>query len=119
MDIKFALEAFGALSQETRLRALQLVVAAGPDGLPSGEIARQLGTPHNTMSTHLAVLVRAGLVTVRRESRLMLHAPNLDTLRDLMGFMVRDCCGGRPEACSALFDAILPFPGTTHARPSP
>jgi DNA-binding transcriptional ArsR family regulator len=109
MDAYAALEAFGALSQETRLKALQLLVAAGPNGLPSGEIARQLGTPHNTMSTHLAVLARAALVTVRRESRLMLHTANLDTLRHLMTFLMRDCCGGQPEACAALFDAILPI----------
>ena len=63
MKQDLAIEAFSALSQPTRLEAFRLLVKQEPDGLPAGEIARRLDVPHNTMSTHLAILARAGLVS--------------------------------------------------------
>lgn len=94
-----ALEGFAALSQETRLGLLRLLVAAGPGGVPAGEAARRLGVPPSTLSTHLAVLTRAGLATARREGRSIRYAPDLDGLRGLVGFLLRDCCGGEPGLC--------------------
>src|SRR5919205_3507309 len=98
MDAKRATDAFTALAQDTRLAVFRLLVEAGADGLPAGDIARHLGTPHNTMSSHLAILARAGLVTSRRESRSVIYAANYDGIRALIAFMVQDCCKGRPEA---------------------
>ena len=107
MEAKLAVEAFGALAQDTRLAVFRLRVEAGAAGLPAGEIARHLGTPHNTMSSHLAILARAGLVTSRRESRSIIYAADYGGIRALIAFMVQDCCKGRPEACAPLTDAAL------------
>ena len=100
MDAKKARSAFAALAQPTRLKAFRKLVAAHPDGLPAGEIAAACKVPHNTMSTHLAALTRAGLVTVSREGRVMSHRADLDGLRGLVGFLMRDCCGGNADICA-------------------
>ena len=97
-----------ALGQETRLRAFRLLVEAGEEGVPAGEIARRLDVPHNTMSTHLAQLARAGLVRSRRRSRSIIYMADLAGTRALLAFLVEDCCRGRPEACGPLLDAALP-----------
>lgn len=94
-----AITAFAALAQETRLAAFRRLVEAGPEGLPAGEVARVLGVPHNTMSTHLAALSRAGLVSARRESRLVIYRAEPARLAALGDFLLRDCCGGRAELC--------------------
>lgn len=108
MDILTAADAFGALSQETRLTAVRLLVEAGAQGMPAGDIARQLGAPHNTLSTHLAILARAGLVTSRRQGRSMIYAADYSGMRRLIAFLLQDCCRGRPELCAPLLDAALP-----------
>ncbi len=107
MAAKLATEAFGALAQDTRLAVFRLLVEAGAEGMPAGEIARHLGVPHNTMSTHLAILARAGLVASRRESRSVIYAADYGGIRALIAFMVQDCCRGRPEVCAPLLDAAL------------
>jgi Predicted transcriptional regulator len=61
-----------------------------PDGLPAGEIARRLTVPHNTMSTHLAILSRAGLVEAERQSRSIIYRAKLDAVRALTGVLVND-----------------------------
>lgn len=68
-----------------------------PDGLPAGEIARQLDVPQNTMSAHLGILSRAGLVRAQRHSRSIVYRADLDGLRAAMLFLVKDCCGGRAK----------------------
>ena len=107
MDAKHATGVFAALAQDTRLAVFRLLVEAGAEGMPAGEIARHLGTPHNTMSTHLAILACAGLVTSRRESRSIIYTADYDGIRRLIAFMVQDCCKGRPEVCAPLLDAAL------------
>ena len=102
MDQSDALEALAALSHETRLSAFRLLVTAGPDGLPARLIAERLGVLPNTLSTHLGILARAGLVTGRREGRMIRYAADFEGMRALMGFLMRDCCGGRPELCAPL-----------------
>ena len=92
MDVQEAIIMFDALSQETRLCAFRLLVKAGPDGLPAGALSETLGTPHNTMSFHLNHLSNAGIVTSRREGRSIIYAANFEVVRDLIGFMVKDCC---------------------------
>ena len=98
--------AFAALAQPTRLKAFRRLVAAHPDGLPAGEIAAACKVPHNTMSTHLAALLRGGLIAVARQGRVMSYRANLDGFRALIDFMLHDCCGGRPEICAPVIDTF-------------
>jgi ArsR family transcriptional regulator, arsenate/arsenite/antimonite-responsive transcriptional repressor len=102
MDLGTATAALAALSQSTRLETFRLLVRHEPDGLPAGEIARQLDVPQNTMSTHLAVLARAGLVAGERHSRSIIYRADLNRLRDLMLYLVKDCCGGNAGLCAPL-----------------
>ena len=69
MEISTAVGALGALAQESRLKVFRLLVRSGPDGVAAGDIARKLAVPHNTMSSHLAILTRAHLVSARKEGR--------------------------------------------------
>ncbi|MEI9902826.1 MAG: metalloregulator ArsR/SmtB family transcription factor [Asticcacaulis sp.] len=100
MDKDGALTAFAALSQETRLDVLRLLIEAGPEGVPAGDIGVKLGVRQNTMSANLAVLAHAGLVRTRREGRNIRYAADVETVRGLLDFLMRDCCGGRPELCA-------------------
>lgn len=92
MDIQEAIIMFDALSQETRFSAFRMLVKAGPEGLPAGALSEDLGTPHNTMSFHLNHLSNAGIVTSRKEGRSVIYSANFEMVRDLIGFMVKDCC---------------------------
>lgn len=94
-----AITAFSALSQETRLEALQLLVRKGPPGLSAGEIAEQLGVPAPTLSFHLKELANAGLVLSRKEGRSVIYAANYGGLRSLVDFLLADCCQGDPRLC--------------------
>ena len=84
----------------------RLLVRAGPGGLPAGEIGQHLGVRQNTMSAHLAVLHQAGVVRNRREGRSIRYFADMDGFRGLMGFLLEDCCGGRPELCRPVLDQI-------------
>lgn len=103
-----AILAFAALAQTTRLDVFRLLMEHEPDGLPAGDIARHLAVPHNTMSTHLAILSRAGLIGAERQSRSIIYRAKLDAVRDLTGFLVKDCCGGHPEICAPLVADLAP-----------
>lgn len=106
MDMTETIAALGALAQTTRLETFRLLVAHEPRGLPAGEVARRLGVPQNTMSTHLAILARAGLVRRRRLGRSVTCRAGLERLRDLTLFLVDDCCGGDPALCDPLISQI-------------
>lgn len=108
MEPEQAISAFAALAQPTRLDVFRLLMEHEPDGLPAGEIARQMDVPHNTMSTHLAILTRAGLIEAERQSRSIIYRAKLDAVRALTGFLVKDCCGGRPEICAPLIADLSP-----------
>ena len=101
MDDTDALLAFAALSQSTRLDVFRLLMAAEPTGLPAGEVARRLAVPQNTMSTHLAVLARAGLIGSERRSRSIIYRARVERVRTLVDFLMHDCCGGNPQICAA------------------
>lgn len=107
MDNDSAISALNALAQATRLDVFRALVQAEPGGLAAGEIARRLGVPQNTMSTHLAVLTRAGLLQAERQSRSIIYRADVDALGRLMLFLVKDCCGGRAELCRPLADELL------------
>lgn len=106
MDELTALECLGALSQATRLRAFKAIVASGPDGIAAGEIARLVAVPQNTMSTHLAILARCGLVRSARHSRSITYIAELDQFRAMTVFLLQDCCGGRPEICAPILAEV-------------
>lgn len=107
MKTNAALDCFAALSQETRLGTVKLLVRAGADGLPAGEIARRLGIGNALMSAHLSKLDHAGLVTSEREGRSIIYRANYDTLRDLITFLMADCCCGVPAIIGDLADIPL------------
>ena len=94
-----ALNAFGALSQETRLRMVRILVQAGPEGMPAGAIGEAVGASSSSASFHLAHLERAGLIQSRRESRSIIYSANFEGLSGLVEFLMRDCCSGHPEVC--------------------
>ncbi len=101
MEESRAIEAFAALAQPSRMAIFRLLVRAGPGGLRVTEIGRRLGIPPSTLSGHLAILRRAGLVTAQRQHREILHSADLGAVGDLVGFLLADCCEGRVD-CSPM-----------------
>lgn len=108
MENESAIAALGGLAQGTRLDAFRLLVQHEPHGLAAGEIARQLDVPQNTMSAHLGILARAGLVRSERQSRSIIYRADLDGLRALMLFLVKDCCAGNADLCAPLVAELSP-----------
>ena len=92
MEVKEALSAFDALSQETRLRVFRLLVEYGQTGAPAGALSESLQVPHNTLSFHLSHMSHAGLVLSRREGRSIIYRANLEFFSGLIRYMVEDCC---------------------------
>ena len=106
MESEIAIFALAALAQNTRLETFRLLVRHEPEGLAAGDIANRLAIPANTMSAHLAVLARARLVVSRRQSRSIIYRANLGQVQETVRFLVRDCCGGRPEVCQPLLESL-------------
>ncbi len=99
MEINEAVVALSALAQESRLAVFRMLVKAGEDGFAAGEIAETLSIPPATLSFHLKELAHAGLVTSRKEGRSIIYSMNSKGINCLMGFLIEDCCQGRPELC--------------------
>ena len=97
-----AVSVLAALAQPTRLQIFRLLLKREPIGVTAGSIAEAIGAPHNTISTHLAILVRAGLLRSAREGRTIIYRADIDGMRSLVGFLVHDCCDGHPEICNLL-----------------
>src|SRR6202011_3948293 len=108
MESENVILALAALAQPTRLEVFRLLVKREPKGLAAGDIARALAVPQNTMSSHLAVLSRAGLVSAQRFSRSIVYRADLSRFQDVVLFMLRDCCDGRPEICAPLVANLTP-----------
>jgi len=102
MDESTALDTLAALAQSTRLAVFRLLVSHEPHGLPAGDVAAALDVPQNTLSAHLTVLARAGLVEGERQGRSIVYRARLDALRALMVYLARDCCSAHPELCQPL-----------------
>ena len=107
MELNSAVQALSALGQESRLRVFRLLINRGPQGMPAGDIAEQLKIPANTMSSHLAVLSRAGLVASRKEGRSVIYRVDVNGTRKLLAFLVQDCCQGTPKICQPLIASAL------------
>ena len=107
MEVSHAVEALGALAQKSRLKVFRLLVRQGPSGLAAGDIARTLRVPANTLSSHLAILTRAGLIASRKDGRSVIYAMDVEGTRDLLSFLVEDCCRAKPNICGPLIDQAL------------
>ena len=110
MEPPEAAAAFAALSVETRLSLLRLLMEAGPTGLPAGDLAASLALPASTTSFHLAALERAGLTQATRQGRQIIHAPRIAGIRQLLAFLTETCCAGRPELCGDIARLLPPLP---------
>jgi len=108
MDLESSVACLSALAQPTRLEVFRLLVRNELGGLPSGEIAKLLEVPHNTMSTHLNILSRSGLVSSERDGRSIVYRVDLSAVRGFFVYLLKDCCNGRPEFCQPLLDDLIP-----------
>ena len=104
MTSAHALAALAALGQATRLDIFQLLIRHEPQGLSAGAIADRIGCPQNTLSSHLAILARSGLVRGARNGRFIMYHANVEGMRALLQFLVTDCCDGHPELCGLATD---------------
>jgi len=107
MDSYLAAKNLSALAQQSRLEVFRLLVRCGIEGMPAGEIARALGVPHNTLSSQLSVLQNAGLVRSRRKSRSIIYRVDFEGTRNLLAYLLEDCCQGRAEVCQPFFNDLL------------
>ena len=99
MEQKRAIAALAALAQDSRMDVFRLLVRQGLEGMPAGEIAERLGLPPATLSFHLAQLSHAGLLTSRRQSRSIIYSADIAAMKDVVDFLLHDCCSGHPELC--------------------
>jgi DNA-binding transcriptional ArsR family regulator len=106
MEEMQALDALGALSQETRLRIVRLLVTAGPDGMAAGAIGEAMNATSSRLSFHLTHLEHAGLVQSRRDGRSIRYSAAYDALSGLIAFLMRDCCQGHPDVCAPAVAAL-------------
>jgi DNA-binding transcriptional ArsR family regulator len=97
-----AISALAALAQPTRLAIFRLLIKHEPVGITAGAIADTIGAPHNTLSSHLAILVRAGLLRSSRDGRTIIYRSDVEGMRSLISFLIDDCCNGHPELCGLL-----------------
>lgn len=108
METNGAIAALSALAQSTRMEAFRLLVSREPEGVPAGELARLIAVPKNTLSTHLAILSRAGLVQGKRHGRSVNYRADLNGFGEVARFLLKDCCGGRPDLCAPLIAELTP-----------
>jgi ArsR family transcriptional regulator, arsenate/arsenite/antimonite-responsive transcriptional repressor len=97
-----AISALAALAQPTRLAIFRLLIKHEPIGVTAGVIAETVGAPHNTLSSHLAILVRAGLLRSSREGRTIIYRSDVEGMQSVISFLINDCCNGHPELCGLL-----------------
>jgi ArsR family transcriptional regulator len=95
-----AVAALAALAQDNRLDVFRLLVQAGPEGMPAGKVAEELGLAPNTLTFHFDRLRSVGLVNVHREGRSMIYAAQFDVMNRLLGFLTENCCQGAAEQCA-------------------
>jgi ArsR family transcriptional regulator len=100
MENTEAVIALAALAQDNRLDVFRLLVQAGPEGLPAGQVASALDLAPNTLTFHFDRLRSAGLVTVRRDGRSMIYAARFETMNALLAYLTENCCKGAPESCA-------------------
>jgi DNA-binding transcriptional ArsR family regulator len=102
MNPNLVVRALGALAHESRLAIFRALVVAGPDGMPAGEIAQQLGLAPSSLSFHLKDLSHAELVAPRQEGRFVIYTANFDAMTGLIAFLTENCCAGASCVASDL-----------------
>jgi len=107
MEIKDAVNALAALAQETRLSIFRLLVEAGPEGVPAGQISDLLEVPPATLSFHLKELARAGLAHATPEGRFLYYSADFERMAALMTFLTQNCCRGMPQECLTTVETAL------------
>lgn len=116
MDQRAAIDAFAALAHPLRLEVFRLLVRHCPERVPAMTIAETLGARPSTLSGHLAILKRAGLLSSERHQREIRYAADLPAITALIGFIMADCCGGRLgplDGIAALLSEDCPPEGCT------
>ena len=98
MTVPATARALAALGHEARLEIFRLLVRAGSDGAPVGEIARHAGLPLSTLNHHLSALVGAGLVTQERQGRTVINRADYAAMDEMLAFLTRECCAGLDRA---------------------
>lgn len=83
---------FAAMGTEARLRIMQLLLSAHPEGMVVGDIQEELEIPNSTLSHHLDKLRNEGLVEVQRESTFLRYTANTETMQELLQFLYAECC---------------------------
>jgi ArsR family transcriptional regulator, arsenate/arsenite/antimonite-responsive transcriptional repressor len=99
MDTILALKAFAGLSQDKRLEAFRILVRYGDQGIAAGDLSKKLGIPQNTLSFHLSHLSQAELVRSRKEGRSIIYFANLNTVQEMVRFLLEDCCAMDKSTC--------------------
>ena len=99
MEQTNALACLAALAQETRLDIYRLLVQAGSEGLPVGQIGERLGLALPTLSVHLTQLRQAGLASAERNGRSIIYRADYSVMNALLGYLTENCCGSQPAAC--------------------
>jgi DNA-binding transcriptional ArsR family regulator len=107
MDTKDATRALAALAQETRLSIFRLLVQAGPEGLPAGQVRDALAVAPATLSFHLKELHHAGLAHQRQEGRFIFYSADFEQMSALMTFLTQNCCQGMPQKCLSVMETAL------------
>ena len=119
MEKLYAIAALAALAQESRLDIFRLLVQAGAEGMPAGQIGDQLGLPSATLSFHLNQLKHANLVTFRREGRSLIYSASYPVMNDLLGYLTENCCQGDAAACGlAVCDSATVKEEKSHEAPA-
>ncbi|MGE4334792.1 MAG: ArsR/SmtB family transcription factor [Pigmentiphaga sp.] len=100
MEARTAVIVLAALAQESRLAIFHLLVQAGSEGLPAGEVSKRTGIPPSSLSFHLKELTHAGLTEARQEGRFVYYRVQPDTMHTLVSYLT-DHCGGAPPSTTA------------------
>lgn len=119
MDRDGVLEALGALANATRLDLVRLLLPAGADGMPAGQIASSLDITASRLSFHLAALERAGLIRSRRMARNVIYSVDAKGLGRTISYLLNDCCADHPEVMAACAHGQTAAPVTVQASPGP
>lgn len=112
MDTEAAVTKLGALAHRHRLNTFRRLIEAGTEGVSAGDLAAELGLTGPNMSFHLRLLEKAELIRSSRDHRNVFYAVDVAGIRDLIGFLTDDCCGGRPELCGMQAAAVEQQPDT-------
>ncbi|WP_428535785.1 ArsR/SmtB family transcription factor [Rhodopila sp.] len=99
MEKSVAIASLSALAQETRLDIFRLLVRAGTEGMPAGQIGERLGLPSATLAFHLKELKNAGLVTFERNGRSLIYSAVYPAMNELLGYLTENCCRGDVAGC--------------------